>query len=149
MTGKLFTAVFFVLLTFTLVPQEAMAAVSQSQDALLLVKKKKLETQQKADVERMRAKLAADKLAADRARQKAAMLKETSLAPRRACSSFLQCLFGARHRAAANSAGLAGTGGDEVSGGEAGGGLCGRQPMGPGHVSEGRRHLGPAPSPGP
>ncbi len=110
MTGKLFTAVFFVLLTFTLVPQEAMAAVSQSQDALLQVKKKKLETQQKADVEKMRAKLAADKLAADRARQRAAMLKETSLAPRRACGSFLQCLFGARHRAAANSAGLAGTG---------------------------------------
>jgi lipoprotein-anchoring transpeptidase ErfK/SrfK len=108
MTRKLLTIIFFLLLTFTLVPQEAMAAVSQSQDELLLVKKKKLAAQQKANkanIEKNKSKLAADQ-----AKLKAAKAKEASLAPRRACGSFLQCLFGARHRTAANAAGLAGTG---------------------------------------
>jgi lipoprotein-anchoring transpeptidase ErfK/SrfK len=110
MMRKLFTAALFVLLTFTLVPAGAMASVNQSQDELLIVKKKKLQARQKADTQKKKAKLAADRLAADKAKLKAAKLKVASLAPRRACGSFMQCLFGSRRHTASNAAGLGGTG---------------------------------------
>jgi lipoprotein-anchoring transpeptidase ErfK/SrfK len=105
MMRKLFTAVLFVLITFTLVPAGVMASVNQSQDELLMVKKKKLQARQKADTEKKKAKLAADQ-----AKLKAAKLKVASLAPRRACGSFMQCLFGSRSHTASNTAGLGGTG---------------------------------------
>ena len=92
MTRKLFTAVLLVLLTISIAPVQVYAAVSQTQDELLLIKKKnKLEALKATD---------AAKLKADR-------LKVAKVAVKRDCGSFMQCLFGKSRR---TSASLTGTG---------------------------------------
>jgi lipoprotein-anchoring transpeptidase ErfK/SrfK len=102
---KLLTAVLFAMLVATFVPAQAMALVSQSHDDVLMAKKKKVQAQQKSDADKRKAALAAEQ-----AKSKADKAKLASLQPRRACGSFLQCLFGSRHRSQSNAAGLGGTG---------------------------------------
>jgi lipoprotein-anchoring transpeptidase ErfK/SrfK len=106
---KFFTAMLFVLLTATFVPSHALAAVSQSKEDVLLVKKKKLVTQQKAALQKKRADEAA-KLSLQK--QQALKQRTAQLRPRRACGSFLQCLFGSssHRRPGTTNASLAGTG---------------------------------------
>jgi lipoprotein-anchoring transpeptidase ErfK/SrfK len=99
---KFVTAMLFVLLTLAFVPSAAFAAVSQSKEDVLLVKKKKLTPQQKIAIEK--------KKAADTAKLKSQKLKIAQLSPRRTCGSFLQCLFGSSHRRSTTNAALAGTG---------------------------------------
>ena len=101
MTRKLLTAVFFVLLTFALVPAQTYASVTQSQDEALLIQKKKKLAALKAAEERKKATLAAEaaKLKAAKlkiAKLQAEKLKKTRVAARRDCVGFMQCLFGKR-----------------------------------------------------
>lgn len=101
MTRKLLTAVFFVLLTFAIVPAQTYASVTQSQDEALLIQKKKKLAALKAAEERKKAALAAEAAKLKVARQKLAMLqaeklKKTRVAARRDCVGFMQCLFGKR-----------------------------------------------------
>jgi lipoprotein-anchoring transpeptidase ErfK/SrfK len=112
---KFMTAALFALLAIAVVPAGAVASVNQKQEDVLLIKKKKLQAQQKALIEKRKAKqaadkLAADKLAAERAKIKADKLRTASVAPRRACGSFMKCLFGKSRRQTANATGFGGTG---------------------------------------
>jgi lipoprotein-anchoring transpeptidase ErfK/SrfK len=92
MMHKLLTAMFFVLLTFSIAPAPAYAAVNAAQDeALLIQKKKKLADLRAAEEKKKAAKLKA-------ARLKAEKLKKTRAAARRDCGSFMQCLFGKSRR---------------------------------------------------
>lgn len=86
---KLLTAVFFVLLTFSIAPVQAYAAVDKAQDEALLIKKKKKLAELKAAEA---AKLKAAKLKV--AKLKAEKLKSARVAARRDCGTFMQCLFG-------------------------------------------------------
>ena len=101
MTRKLLTAVFFVLLTFSIAPVQAYAAVDQPQDELLLIQKKK----NLATLTTTEEKKAA--LAADAAKLKADRLKVPKVVVKRECGSFLQCLFG---KSRGSNASLTGTG---------------------------------------
>jgi lipoprotein-anchoring transpeptidase ErfK/SrfK len=97
MIRKLLMAALFLLLSFSVAPIQAYAAVDQTQDEALLIKKKLAEL--KAGDERKKAALAADaaKLKAAKlriAKLKAEQLRATRTAARRDCGSFLQCLFG-------------------------------------------------------
>ena len=105
---KFFTAMLFVLLTATCVPSPAMAAVSQKKEDVLLVKKKKLAAQKKAAFEKKRT----DEAAVLKQQKHQALKQRTvQLRPRRACGSFLQCLFGSSHRRqGTTNVALAGTG---------------------------------------
>lgn len=88
MMRKLLMAVLFLLLTFSIAPVQAYAAVDKAQDeALLIKKKKKLAELKAAEEKKMMAKLKAAKLKAEK-------LKATRTAARRDCGSFMQCLFG-------------------------------------------------------
>ena len=102
MTRKLFTAALFVLLAFSIAPVQAYAAVSQTQDEILLIKKNEKLAALKAAEEKKTAALAADA-----AKLKASRLKVARVAVRRDCGSFLQCLFGKSRR---SNASLTGTG---------------------------------------
>ncbi len=98
MMRKLLTAMFFVLLTFSIAPVQAYAAVNTAQDeALLIQKKKKLAALKAAEVAKLKA-----------ARQKTAMLraekqKAARTAARRDCGTFMQCLFGKPRRSSSAS----------------------------------------------
>jgi lipoprotein-anchoring transpeptidase ErfK/SrfK len=105
MTRKFFTAVLFVLLSLTLVPAEASAKVSQGKDEILQVQKKKQLAQQQAALNKKKAQLAIET-----AQLRATQQKVARLSSRRACGSFIQCLFGSSHRRQMTSAVLTGTG---------------------------------------
>ena len=99
MTRKLLTAVFFVILTFSIAPIPAYAAVSQSQDELLLIKNKKKLAALKAAEEKRKAALA----------EEAAKKKAARKVARRDCGTFMQCLFGkSRRNGGLSSNGLSG-----------------------------------------
>ena len=103
MMRKLLTAVFFVLLSFSIAPVQAYAAANAAQDEALLIQKKKKLAALKAAEENKEAARAAEVANLKAARQKAAMLraekqKAAKLAARRDCGSFLQCLFGKSRR---------------------------------------------------
>jgi lipoprotein-anchoring transpeptidase ErfK/SrfK len=103
MMRKLLTAVFFVLLTFSVAPAQANVAVNNAQDEVLLIQKKKKLAALKAVEEKKKAARAAEVAKFKAARQKAAMLraekqKATRTAARRDCGSFMQCLFGKSRR---------------------------------------------------
>ena len=124
---KFYMAVLFALLTVSVVQVPAYAAMSKTQDEALQVKKKKLALQKAAVAKKQEATLAKlkadkakvaklEKFKAEKAKAAAAKLKAdrtrvAGLAPRRACGSFMKCLFGSTHRRTSVSvAGLAGTG---------------------------------------
>lgn len=99
MIRKLLTAMFFVLLTFSIAPVQAYAAVNVAQDEALLIQKKKKLAALKAAEEKKKAVRAAEMAILKAARQKAAMLriekqKAARTAARRDCGTFMQCLFG-------------------------------------------------------
>ena len=103
MMRKLLTAVFFVLLSFSIAPVQAYAAANTAQDEALLIQKKKKLAALKAAEENKEAARAAEVANLKAARQKAAMLraekqKAARQAARRDCGSFLQCLFGKSRR---------------------------------------------------
>jgi lipoprotein-anchoring transpeptidase ErfK/SrfK len=103
MMRKLLTAMFFVLLTFSIAPAQAYAAVSTAQDEALLIQKKKKLAALKAATEKKKAVRAAEVAKFKAARQKAAMLraerqKASRTAARRDCGGFMQCLFGKPRR---------------------------------------------------
>ena len=103
MMRKLLTAVFFVLLSFSVAPVQAYAAANTVQDEALLIQKKKKLAALKAAEENKEAARAAEVANLKAARQKAAMLraekqKAARQAARRDCGSFLQCLFGKSRR---------------------------------------------------
>ena len=103
MMRKLLTAMFFVLLTFSIAPVQAYAAVNTAQDEALLIQKKKKLAALKAASEKKKAVRAAEVAKFKAARQKAAMLraerqKATRTAARRDCGGFMQCLFGKPRR---------------------------------------------------
>lgn len=100
---KLLTAMFFVLLTFSIAPAPAYAAVNTSQDEALLIQKKKKLAALKAAAEKKKAVRAAEVAKLKAARQKAAMLRDQKqkaarTAARRDCGTFMQCLFGKSRR---------------------------------------------------
>lgn len=104
MMHKLLTAMFFVLLTFSIAPVQAFAAVNAAQDEALLIQKKKKLAALKAAEEKKKALRAAEVAKLKAARQKAAMLRdEKRKAARRDCGTFMECLFGKSRRT--NSAG--------------------------------------------
>jgi lipoprotein-anchoring transpeptidase ErfK/SrfK len=103
MIRKLLTAMFFVLLTFSIAPVPAYAAVNTAQDEALLIQKKKKLAALKAAEEKKKALRAAEVAKLKAARQKAAMLraeqrKAARTAARRDCGTFMQCLFGKSRR---------------------------------------------------
>lgn len=103
MMRKLLTAVFFVLLSFSVAPAQAYAAVNNAQDEVLLIQKKKKLAALKAAEEQKKAARAAEVAKFKAARQKAARLRAEKLktmrtAARRDCGSFMQCLFGKSRR---------------------------------------------------
>lgn len=103
MMRKLLTAMFFVLLTFSIAPVQAYAAVNAAQDEALLIQKKKKLAALKAAGEKKKALRAAEVAKLKAARQKVAMLraekqKAARTAARRDCGSFMQCLFGKSRR---------------------------------------------------
>jgi lipoprotein-anchoring transpeptidase ErfK/SrfK len=103
MMHKLLAALFFVLLTFSIAPVQAYAAVNAAQDEALLIQKKKKLAEVKAAEEKKKAVRAADVAKLKAARQKAAMLraerrKTMRTAARRDCGTFMQCLFGKSRR---------------------------------------------------
>jgi lipoprotein-anchoring transpeptidase ErfK/SrfK len=103
MMHKLLTAMFFVLLTFSIAPVQAYAAVNVAQDEALLIQKKKKLAALKAAEEKKKALRAAEVAKLKAARQKVAMLrsekqKAARTAARRDCGSFMQCLFGKSRR---------------------------------------------------
>ena len=103
MMRKLLTAMFFVLLTFSIAPAQAYAAVSTTQDEALLIQKKKKLAALKAAEEKKKALRAAEVAKLKVARKKVAMLraekqKAARTAARRDCGSFMQCLFGKPRR---------------------------------------------------
>jgi len=108
MMRKLLTAMFFVLLTFSIAPVQAYAAVNAAQDEALLIQKKKKLAALKAAEEKKKAARAAEVAKMKAARQKAAMLraekqKAARVASRRDCGSFMQCLFGKSRRTSSSS----------------------------------------------
>jgi lipoprotein-anchoring transpeptidase ErfK/SrfK len=103
MMRKLLTAMFFVLLTFSIAPVQAYAAVNTAQDEALLIQKKKKLAALKAAEEKKKALRAAEVAKLKAARQKVAMLrsekqKAARTAARRDCGTFMQCLFGKSRR---------------------------------------------------
>jgi lipoprotein-anchoring transpeptidase ErfK/SrfK len=103
MMRKLLTAMFFVLLTFSIAPVQAYAAVNTAQDEALLIQKKKKLAALKAAEEKKKAARAAEVAKLKAARQKMAMLraenqKAARTAARRDCGTFMQCLFGKSRR---------------------------------------------------
>jgi lipoprotein-anchoring transpeptidase ErfK/SrfK len=103
MMRKLLTAVFFVLLSLSVSPAQAYAAVNNAQDEVLLVQKKKKLAALKAAEEKKKAAHAAEVAKFKAARQKAAKLRAEKLktmrtAARRDCGGFMQCLFGKSRR---------------------------------------------------
>jgi lipoprotein-anchoring transpeptidase ErfK/SrfK len=105
---KLLTAVFFVLLTFSVAPVQAYAAVNNAQDEVLLIQKKKKLAALKAAEEKKKAARAAEVAKFKAARQKAAKLRAERLktmrtASRRDCGGFMQCLFGKSRRSGTNA----------------------------------------------
>lgn len=103
MMRKLLTAMFFVLLTVSIAPVQAYAAVNTAQDEALLIQKKKKLAALKAAAEKKKAVRAAEVAKFKAARQKAAMLraerqKASRTAARRDCGGFMQCLFGKPRR---------------------------------------------------
>jgi len=103
MMRKLLTAMFFVLLTFSIAPVQAYAAVNTAQDEALLIQKKKKLAALKAAEEKKKAVRAAEVAKLKAARQKVAMLraekqKAARTAARRDCGGFMQCLFGKSRR---------------------------------------------------
>ena len=103
MMRKLLTAMFFVLLTFSIAPAQANVAVNNAQDEVLLIQKKKKLAALKAAEEKKKAARAAEVAKFKAARQKAAMLRAEKLktmrtAARRDCGGFMQCLFGKSRR---------------------------------------------------
>ena len=107
MMHKLLTAMFFVLLTFSIAPVQAYAAVNAAQDEALLIQKKKKLAALKAAEEKKKALRAAEAAKLKAVRQKSAMLraekqKAARTAARRDCGSFMQCLFGKSRRASAS-----------------------------------------------
>jgi lipoprotein-anchoring transpeptidase ErfK/SrfK len=103
MMRKLLTAMFFVLLTFSIAPVQAYAAVNTAQDEALLIQKKKELAALKAAEEKKKAARAAEVAKLKVARQKMAMLraekqKAARTAARRDCGTFMQCLFGKSRR---------------------------------------------------
>jgi lipoprotein-anchoring transpeptidase ErfK/SrfK len=103
MMRKLLTAMFFVLLTFSIAPVQAYAAVNTAQDEALLIQKKKNLAALKAAEEKKKAVRAAEAARLKAARKKAAMLRAEKLktmrtASRRKCDGFMQCLFGNSRR---------------------------------------------------
>jgi lipoprotein-anchoring transpeptidase ErfK/SrfK len=103
MIRKLLTAMFFVLLTFSIAPVQAYAAVNTAQDEALLIQKKKKLAALKAAEEKKKALRAAEVAKLKAARQKVAMLrsekqKAARTAARRDCGTFMQCLFGKSRR---------------------------------------------------
>jgi lipoprotein-anchoring transpeptidase ErfK/SrfK len=108
MMRKLLTAMFFVLLTFSIAPVQAYAAVNTAQDEALLIQKKKKLAALKAAEEKKKALRAAEVAKLKAARQKAAMLraekqKAARAASRRDCGTFMQCLFGKSRRTSSGS----------------------------------------------
>jgi lipoprotein-anchoring transpeptidase ErfK/SrfK len=103
MMRKLLTATFFVLLTFSVAPVQAYAAVNAAQDEALLIQKKKKLAALKAAEEKKKAARAAEVAKLKAARQKMATLrvekqKAARVAARRDCGTFMQCLFGKSRR---------------------------------------------------
>lgn len=103
MMRKLLTAMFFVLLTFSVAPVQAYAAVNAAQDEALLIQKKKKLAALKAAEEKKKAARAAEVAKLKAARQKMATLrvekqKAARVAARRDCGTFMQCLFGKSRR---------------------------------------------------
>jgi lipoprotein-anchoring transpeptidase ErfK/SrfK len=103
MMRKLLTAVFFVLLSTSIAPVQAYAAVNNAQDEALLIQKKKKLAALKAAEEKKKAARAAEVAKIKAARQKAADLRSEKLktmrhASRRNCDGFMQCLFGNTRR---------------------------------------------------
>jgi lipoprotein-anchoring transpeptidase ErfK/SrfK len=103
MMRKLLTAMFFVLLTFSIAPAQAYAAVNAAQDEALLIQKKKKLAALKAAEDKKKATRAAEVAKLKAARQKMAMLraekqKAARTAARRDCGTFMQCLFGKSRR---------------------------------------------------
>ena len=92
MIRKLLMAALFLLLTFSMAPVQAYAAVDKTQDEALLIKKKKKLAELKAFEEKKRATRLKE------ARLKAEKLRATRTAARRDCGSFMQCLFGKPRR---------------------------------------------------
>jgi lipoprotein-anchoring transpeptidase ErfK/SrfK len=106
MMRNLLTAMFFVLLTFSIAPVQAYAAVNTAQDEALLIQKKKKLAALKAAEEKKKALRAAEAAKLKAARQKMAMLraakqKSARTAARRDCGTFMQCLFGKSRRTSA------------------------------------------------
>jgi lipoprotein-anchoring transpeptidase ErfK/SrfK len=103
MMRKLLTAMFFVLLTFSIAPVQAYAAVNATQDEALLIQKKKKLAAMKAAEDKKKAARAAEVAKLKAARQQTAMLraekqKTARTAARRDCGTFMQCLFGKSRR---------------------------------------------------
>ena len=103
MIRKLLTAMFFVLVTFSIAPVQAYAAVNTAQDEALLTQKKKKLAALKAAEEKKKAARAAEVAKLKAARQRMAMLraekqKAARTAARRDCGTFMQCLFGKSRR---------------------------------------------------
>ena len=92
MMRKLLMAALFLLLTFSIAPVQAYAAVDKAQDEALLIKKKKKLVELKAAEEKKKAAML------KAAKLKAEKLKATRTAARRDCGSFMQCLFGKPRR---------------------------------------------------
>jgi lipoprotein-anchoring transpeptidase ErfK/SrfK len=92
MMRKLLLAALFLLLTFSIAPVQAYAAVNTAQDEALLIKKKKKLVELKAAEEKKKAAML------KAAKLKAEKLKATRTAARRDCGSFMQCLFGKQRR---------------------------------------------------
>ena len=106
MMRKLLTAMFFVLLTFSIAPVQAYAAVNAAQDEALLIQKKKKLAELKAAEDKKKAARAAEVAKLKAARQKMAALraekqKAMRTAARRDCGTFMQCLFGKSRRTSA------------------------------------------------
>jgi lipoprotein-anchoring transpeptidase ErfK/SrfK len=114
MMRKLFTAVLFAVLAFSVAPAEAYASVNKAQDEVLLIKKKKKLAELKAAEEKKRAAVAAETAKLKAAKLKTAKLKAEKMKParvsaRRDCGTFMQCLFGKSRRSnALSSSGLSG-----------------------------------------
>jgi lipoprotein-anchoring transpeptidase ErfK/SrfK len=103
MMRKLLTAMFFVLLTFSIAPVQPYATVNTAQDEVLLIQKQRKLAALKAAEEKRKVARAAEAAKLKAARQKAAMLKAEKqkaarTAARRDCGSFMQCLFGKSRR---------------------------------------------------
>ncbi len=110
MMRKLLTAMFFVLLTFSIAPVPAYAAVNTAQDEALLIQKKKKLAALKAAEEKKKAVRAVEVAKYKAARQKAAKLraekqKAMRTAARRDCGGFMQCLFGKSRRSGSGGMG--------------------------------------------